>query len=108
MRNEIIRLGGSFKFNTKMKFNRKLNRTKRENERLVEKIKGVSLEKVIKRKDSPKMTKKEIKEIYRKSEEVEEGRDVEFDTKEQDFLNYTVRLDLSELQKEIADKLKKE
>ena len=36
---------------------------------------------------------------------VKAGEEVKLDKKEKDFLNYTVRLDLNELQKRIDDKI---
>ena len=47
------------------------------------------------------MSQEEIKELYNKTDKVIKGEQVEFDKKEQDFLNYTVRLDLDELMKRI-------
>ena len=47
------------------------------------------------------MSQEEIKELYNKTDKVSKGEQVEFDKKEQDFLNYTVRLDLDELMKRI-------
>ena len=95
-----------YKIRAKLKYNE--FKTKNEKKKLLEKIKGIKFEQVLKRDDSPKMSKKEVTELYKKTEDLEEGRDVEFDTKEQDFLNYTIRLDLNELQKHIDDEINKE
>ena len=51
------------------------------------------------------MTKKEIETLQKKTVMVQNGEDVKFDKKEKEFLNYTIRLDLDELQKEINDKM---
>lgn len=77
--------------------------TKKKNVKLVDKIDGISLEEVNKTKNSPKMSKKEINELCKKTDLVKKGENVKFDKKEKEFLNYTIRLDLSELQKEIND-----
>lgn len=83
---------------------------KKSNVKLVNKVeeKDIKFEQVNKIEDSPKMTKKEIKELYKKTDMVKNGEDVKFDKKEKDFLNYTVRLDLSELQKHIDEEMKEE
>jgi signal peptidase len=73
----------------------------KKNKKIVEKIQNVPLEEVNKEKDSPDMSQEEIKELYNKTDKVIKGEQVEFDKKEQDFLNYTVRLDLDELMKRI-------
>ena len=78
---------------------------KKQNLRIVNKIEGIKLSEVNKQEDSPKMTKKEIDALQKKTDMVKNGEDVVFDKKEKEFLNYTVRLDLSELQKEIDDKI---
>lgn len=83
-------------------------RIKKQNTKLVKKIEDVKLEEVNKREDSPQMTDKEIVELVKKTDMVKAGEDVKFDKKEKDFLNYTIRLDLSELQKQIDDNMKKE
>ena len=74
---------------------------KKQNAKMVDKIKDISLEEVNKSTDSPKMSDKEIVELYKKTNMVKNGEEVKFDKKEKEFLNYTVRLDLSELQKQI-------
>lgn len=78
--------------------------------KLVDKIekKDVKFEEVKTLEDSPKMSDKEIVELYKKTDMVKEGKDVKLEKKEKDFLNYTVRLDLNELQKRIDDKIKEE
>ena len=83
-------------------------RLRKNNSKLVKKIEDVNLKEVNKREDSPQMTDKEIVELYKKTDMVKAGEDVKFDKKEKDFLNYTIRLDLSELQKQIDDNMKKE
>ena len=81
-------------------------------DKVMEKVKGIKLEQVNKEvkktEDAPKMSDKEIVELVKKTDMVQAGEDVKFDKKEKDFLNYTVRLDLSELQKRIDDEMKKE
>ena len=81
-------------------------------DRVMEKVKGIKLEQVNKEvkktEDAPVMIDKEIVELVKKTDMVQAGEDVKFDKKEKDFLNYTVRLDLSELQKRIDDEMKKE
>ena len=72
------------------------------------KDKGVKLEQVNKTEGSPKMSEEEIASLVKKTDMVQAGEDVKFDKKEKDFLNYTVRLDLSELQKHIDDEMNKE
>jgi hypothetical protein len=67
-----------------------------------------AVELVNKTEDAPKMSDKEIVELVKKTDMVQAGEDVKFDKKEKDFLNYTVRLDLSELQKHIDDEMNKE
>ncbi len=74
----------------------------------MEKVKSIKLEQVNKKADAPKMSDKEIVELVKKTDMVKAGEDVKFDKKEKDFLNYTVRLDLSELQRQIDDEMKKE
>ena len=78
---------------------------KKQNIKIVDKIKNVKLSDVNKIDDSPKMTKKEIETLQKKTVMVQNGEDVKFDKKEKEFLNYTIRLDLNELQKEINDKM---
>ena len=85
---------------------------KKRNIKLVDKVKSkikdIKLEQVNKTEEAPKMSDKEIVELVKKTDMVQAGEDVKFDKKEKDFLNYTVRLDLSELQKHIDDEMKKE
>ncbi len=73
------------------------------NKKIVEAIQDVPLEEVNKKEDSPEMSKEEIDELYKKTDKVLSGEEVEFDKKEQEFLNYTVRLDLDELMKRINE-----
>ena len=40
--------------------------------------------------------------------ELKKNKDIDLNNKEKELLEYTIRLDLSELQKEINDKLNKE
>ena len=56
--------------------------------------------------DSPQMSNLEIVELVKKTDMVKNGEEVNFDKKEKEFLNYTVRLDLNELQKRINGKMK--
>ena len=51
------------------------------------------------------MTDLEIVELCKKTELVKNGEKVRFDKKEKEFLDYTVRLDLKELQKQIGNKM---
>ena len=77
----------------------------KQNVKIVDKIKDVKLEEVSKNEEAPKMSELEIVELYKKTDMVKNGEDVKFDKKEKEFLNYTVRLDLSELQKQIDNKM---
>jgi len=81
---------------------------KKQNKKLVDKIKDVKLEQVNKVEDAPKMSDEEIVNLYKKTDMVKAGEDVKFDKKEKDFLNYTVRLDLNELRKQIDENMKEE
>ena len=83
---------------------------KKNNIKLVNKVedKEIKFEQVNKIEDSPKMTKKEIETLYKKTDMVKSGEDVKFDKKEKEFLNYTIRLDLNELQKQIDEEMKEE
>ena len=74
--------------------------------KLAKEIENISLEKTAKNKDAPKITKAEIKEIYRKADSIKKGEKEVFDKKEQDFLDYTIRLDLNRIQEEIDESLK--
>ena len=78
---------------------------KKQNVKMIDKIKDIKLSEVNKIEDSPKMTKKEITTLEKKAEAIKNGEDVKLDKKEKEFLNYTIRLDLTELQKEIKDKM---
>lgn len=77
----------------------------KKNARIVNKIQNIPLEEINKGKDSPQMTDEEISELYKKTDKVINGEKVTFDKKEQEFLNYTVRLDLDELMKRIDDNM---
>ena len=78
--------------------------------KLIDKVekKDVKFEEVKTLEDSPKMSDKEIVELYKKTDMIKEGEEVKLDKKEKDFLNYTVRLDLNELQKRIDDMMNEE
>ena len=39
---------------------------------------------------------------------IQKGEEVDLEKKEKEFLNYTIRLDLNELQKEIGNNIRKE
>lgn len=80
----------------------------KKNVKIVDKIKDVDLKEVNKKEDSPNMSDGEIVELGKKVDLVQKGEEVNFDKKEKEFLNYTIRLDLNELQKEIANKIRKE
>ncbi len=73
----------------------------KKNKKIINKIQNIPLEEINKEKDSPELSDKEIDELYKKTDKVINGEKVEFDKKEQEFLNYTVRLDLDELMKRI-------
>lgn len=77
-------------------------------DKVMKKVGDIKLQQVNKKEDAPKMSDKEIVELYKKTDMVKAGEDVKFDKKEKDFLNYTVRLDLSELQRHIDDEMNKE
>lgn len=77
----------------------------KQNAKLVDKIEGVSLKQVNETAEEQKLTDLEIVELYKKTDAVKNGEEVKFDKKEKDFLNYTIRLDLSELQKQIDNKM---
>ncbi len=79
---------------------------KKQNKKIVDKIQDVSLKQVNKMPDSPKMSNLEIVELVKKTDMVKAGEEVKFDKKEKEFLNYTIRLDLNELQKRIDGKMK--
>ena len=78
--------------------------------KLIDKVdkKDVKFEEVKALDDSPQMSDEEIVELYKKTDMVKAGEEVKLDKKEKDFLNYTVRLDLNELQKRIDDKMNEE
>ena len=77
----------------------------KQNVKLVNKLQDISLESANELYEEDKLTKKEIKELNKKTEDVKSGKEVVFDKKEKDFLNYTVRLDLNELQRQIDNKI---
>ena len=77
----------------------------KQNVKIVDKIKDIPLEQVNEIKDSPKMTNSEIVELVKKTDMVKNGEEVNFDKKEKEFLNYTIRLDLAELEKQINGKM---
>ena len=77
----------------------------KKNIKIVNKIQNIPLEEVNKEKDSPKMSDDEIAKLNEKKDKVISGESVEFNKKEQEFLNYTVRLDLDELMKRINDNM---
>jgi len=80
----------------------------KKNVKIVNKIQNIPLEEINKEKDSPNMTDEEIAKLYEKTDKVINGEKVEFDKKEQDFLNYTVRLDLDELVSRIKNNIDEE
>ncbi len=73
----------------------------KQNIKMVDRIKDISFEKILSIDDAPKLSKKEIKVLKDKAKKVQKGEDVKFDKKEKQFINYTIRLDLGELKKEI-------
>ncbi|MBP5683677.1 MAG: hypothetical protein J6X02_00285, partial [Bacilli bacterium] len=74
---------------------------RKQNVKMADRIKDISFEKVLNIENAPKLSKKEIKVLREKAEKVKKGEDVNFDKKEKQFVNYTIRLDLGELKKEI-------
>ncbi len=77
----------------------------KKNIKIINKIQNIPLEEINKEKNSPKMTSDEINALYKKTDKVINGEKVTFDKKEQEFLNYTVRLDLDELMKRIDNNM---
>lgn len=73
----------------------------KQNVKMVDRLRDISFEKILNIEDAPKLTKKEIKVLKEKTKKVQNGEDVKFDKKEKQFINYTIRLDLGELKKEI-------
>ena len=80
---------------------------KNQNKKLAKKVDNIVLEQVQTSEDL-KMSKKEIDNLYKKIEAIKNDEDIILESKEKDFLNYTIRLDLSELQKNIDDKMHEE
>jgi len=76
---------------------------RRQNIKIADRISDIAFEKVLNIENAPKLTKKEIKVLKDKAEQVKKGGDVVFDKKEKQFVNYTIRLDLGELKKEIDE-----
>ncbi len=77
----------------------------KQNIKMVEKIKDISLKQVNEVSEDQKLTDLEIVELCKKTDAVKNGEEVKFDKKEKEFLNYTIRLDLNELQKQIDSKM---
>ena len=78
----------------------------KQNVKMVDKIKDISLEQVNNEvSKEQKLSDLEIVELCRKTDAVKKGEEVKFDKKEKEFLNYTIRLDLNELQKQIDNKM---
>ena len=77
----------------------------KQNVKMVDKIKDISLKQVNEVAEEQKLSDLEIVELCRKTDAVKKGEEVSFDKKEKEFLNYTIRLDLNELQKQIDDKM---
>lgn len=73
--------------------------------KIMNKIQNIPLEEINKEKDVPQMSNEEIAVLNEKKDKVINGEKVEFDKKEQEFLNYTVRLDLDELMKRINNNM---
>jgi signal peptidase len=76
---------------------------RKQNIKIADRISDIAFEKVLNIENAPKLTKKEIKVLKDKAEQVKKGGDVVFDKKEKQFVNYTIRLDLGELKKEIDE-----
>ena len=77
----------------------------KQNVKMVNKIKDISLKQVNEVAEDQKLSDLEIVELCKKTDAVKNGEEVKFDKREKEFLNYTIRLDLSELQKQIDDKM---
>lgn len=71
-------------------------------------IENVDIKKVQEQSELPKMSDKEIKELYKKFEAIKKDEDIKLEKKEKELIDYTIRLDLNKLQKEIDNKLKEE
>ena len=78
------------------------------NKQLVKQVDQIDLEQVAKKSPDFKFNKEEIKALYNKMDLIKKNKDIDLNNKEKELLEYTIRLDLSELQKEINDKLNKE
>ena len=78
------------------------------NKQLVKQVDQIDLEQVAKKSHDFKFNKEEIKALYNKMDLIKKNKDIDLNNKEKELLEYTIRLDLSELQKEINDKLNKE
>lgn len=77
----------------------------KQNAKMVDKIKDISLKQVNEVAEEQKLSELEIVELCKKTDAVKNGEEVKFDKKEKEFLNYTIRLDLTELQKQIDNKM---
>lgn len=64
--------------------------------------------KINKQSDAPKLNNTEIKELSEKIDQIKNNETVELNNKEKKYLDYTIRLDLSAIQKGIEDRLNKE
>lgn len=74
----------------------------------VSKVDNVSLEQVNKSNDEIKLNDNEIKVLYDKIDKIKNDEDIKLDKKENDFLNYTIGLDLNEIRKRIDENINKE
>lgn len=78
------------------------------NKKLIKQVDNVNLEEVAKKSNNFKFNKEELKALYNKMDLIKKNKDIDLNKEEKEFLEYTIRLDLNELQKEINDKLNKE
>jgi len=69
------------------------------------KVDNKSLEEARSYDDAPQLSDEEIISLYQKLEKSQQDKDVILKKKEEEFINYTIRLDLNEIQREIDSKM---
>lgn len=74
----------------------------------IDKVNNIDLSEISKNSNDIKLTKKEINVLYEKIEAIKNDQDVKLAKKENDFLDYTIGLDLNEIRKKIDENIKKE
>lgn len=74
----------------------------------VKKVDDINLHEVKTQNEDIKLSKKEITALYEKIEKIKNDEDVKLDKKENDFLDYTIGLDLNEIRKKIDENINKE